>query len=127
MFKKFKDSPYAKAALLVLVCGSLLIIFNSWISKNQISIGFENINRTLAPIYIGGIFAFILCPVYNACVKWCYARMLAEAKRKGFSIGAMIVRNDGDLVICLQTEQGDRNAELIIEISARLMYLVLLR
>lgn len=51
MFKKFKDSPYAKAALLVLVCGSLLIIFNSWISKNQISIGFENINRTLAPIY----------------------------------------------------------------------------
>jgi len=99
MFKKFKDSPYAKAAVLVLVCGALLIVFSSWISKNQISIGFENINRTLAPIYIGGIFAFILCPVYNACVKWCYARMLAEARRKGFSIGAIIAREDGDLVI----------------------------
>ena len=70
MFKKFRQSPYTKAALLILVCGGLLIIFNNWITKNRISIGFENINSTLAPIYIGGVLAFILCPVYNACVKW---------------------------------------------------------
>ncbi|MBE6019637.1 MAG: AI-2E family transporter [Clostridiales bacterium] len=99
MFKKFKDSPYSKAAFTILICGALLIIFNSWITKNRIVIGFENINRTLAPIYIGGIFAFILCPVYNACVKWCYAHMLKGAKHKGFSVGAMIVHDDGDLVI----------------------------
>ena len=99
MFKKFKESPYAKAALLILICGALLIVFSSWISKNRISIGFENINKTLAPFYIGGIFAFILCPVYNACVKWCYAHMLAGAKRKGFSVGAMVMHDDGDLEV----------------------------
>ena len=97
MFRKFKESPYAKAAVLILVCGGLLIIFNSWITKNRISIGFENINKTLAPIYIGGILAFILCPVYNACVKWCYAHMLAGARKKGFSIGAMLVTDEGEL------------------------------
>ena len=99
MFKKFRESPYAKAAFLILVCGGLLIIFNNWITKNRISIGFENINNTLAPIYIGGILAFILCPVYNACVKWCYKHMLEGAKKNGFSIGAMLVHDDGDLVV----------------------------
>ena len=93
VFRKFRESPYAKAAILVLVCGGLLIIFNNWITKNRISIGFENINSTLAPIYIGGILAFILCPVYNACVKWCYQRMLARMpSEEGFSIGAMLVQ-----------------------------------
>ena len=99
MFKKFRQSPYAKAAFLILICGGLLIVFNSWITKNRISIGFENINRTLAPIYIGGILAFILCPVYNACVKWCYQHILKGAKRKGFSVGAMLVRDEGELVV----------------------------
>ena len=99
MFRKFRESPYAKAAFLILVCGSLLIIFNNWITKNRISIGFENINSTLAPIYIGGILAFILCPVYNSCVKWCYQHMLEGAKKKGFSIGAMLVHDDGDSII----------------------------
>ena len=70
---------------------------NSWISKTRFSIGFENINDTLAPVYIGVVFAFILCPVYNACVRWCYRHMLAGAKRKGLSIGAMIVHEDGVL------------------------------
>lgn len=99
MFKKFRESPYAKAAFLILICGGLLIVFNHLISKNRISLGFENVNRTLAPIYIGGIMAFILCPVYNACVKWCYAHMLAGAKKKGFSIGAMLVNDDGELPV----------------------------
>ena len=99
MFKKFKESPYAKAAFLILVCGGLLIVFNSWITKNRISIGFENINKTLAPIYIGGILAFILCPVYNTCVKWSYRRLLKGAKKKGFSVGAMLAVEDGDLIV----------------------------
>ena len=99
MFRKFKQSPYTKAAFLILLCGAFLIIFNSWITKNRISIGFENINRTLAPIYIGGVLAFILCPVYNACVKWCYQHILRGAKKKGFSVGAMLVRDEGELVV----------------------------
>jgi len=99
MFKKFKESPYAKTAFLILICGAILIIFSNLISKNRISIGFESINRTLAPIYIGIIFAFILCPVYNACVKWSYAHMLAGASRKGFSIGALMVHEEGKLEV----------------------------
>lgn len=99
MFRKFRESPYAKAAFTILLCGAVLIVFNNWISKNRISIGFDNVNRVLAPVYIGVIFAFILCPVYNACVKWCYPRMLESAKKKGFSIGAMLVREDGDLEV----------------------------
>ena len=99
MFKKFKESPYAKTALLILICGAALIVFSSWINRNRISIGFENINKTLAPFYIGGIFAFILCPVYNACVKWCYEHMIKQAKKKGFSVGAMVAHEDGDLIV----------------------------
>ena len=106
MFKKFRESPYAKAAFLILVCGGLLIIFNNWITKNRISIGFENINNTLAPIYIGGILAFILCPVYNSCVKWCYQHILAGAQKKDFSYGAMIVQDDGDLVVDKQERRS---------------------
>ncbi len=106
MFKKFRESPYAKAAFLILVCGGLLIVFNNWITKNRISIGFENINNTLAPIYIGGILAFILCPVYNACVKWCYPRMLAGAKNKGFSVGAMLVQDEGELFVDKQEKRN---------------------
>ena len=94
MFKKFKESPYTKAALTVLLCGIILIVFNSWIRRNQFSVGFEKINKTLAPVYIGIILAFILCPVYNACVKFLYDRMLKSAQRKGFSIGATLVHDD---------------------------------
>ena len=99
MFKKFRESPYTKAAFTILMCGAILIVFSNWITKNRISIGFENINRTLAPIYIGGILAFILCPVYNEVVKWSYNRLLAGAKRKGFSLGAMLVTEEGELEV----------------------------
>ena len=99
MFKKFRESPYTKAAFTILMCGAILIVFSNWITKNRISIGFENINKTLAPIYIGGILAFILCPVYNEVVKWSYNRFLAGAKRKGFSFGAMLVIEEGELSV----------------------------
>ena len=122
MFKRFKDSQYTKAALTILVCGGLLIIFNSWISKNRISIGFENINKTLAPIYIGVIFAFILCPVYNACVRWCYRHMLSGAKKKSFSIGAMIVHEEGELNV---DKQEKRNILSAARIAASMVCIIL--
>lgn len=98
MFKKFKDSPYAKAAVTILVCGALLIVFGSWINNNQLSLGFETLNSTLAPVYIGIIFAFILCPVYNACVKYLYKKMLRGAEREGFSIGSTILHEGSEAV-----------------------------
>ena len=106
MFKKFRQSPYAKAAFLILVCGGLLIIFNNWITKNRISIGFENINNTLAPIYIGGILAFILCPVYNACVKWSYQRLLTGAMQKDAPAGIMPVYEDDNLAVSKEEKRN---------------------
>ena len=106
MFRKFRQSPYAKAAVLILVCGGLLIIFNNWITKNRISIGFENINNTLAPIYIGGILAFILCPVYNACVKWSYQRLLTGAMQKDAPAGIMPVYDDDKLAVSKEEKRN---------------------
>ena len=105
MFKKFRHSPYAKAGFLILLCGGLLIIFNYMINKNRISIGFDNINKTLAPIYIGAVLAFVLCPIYNACVKWCYQRFVESAKKRGFSVGAMLIRKEGDLDVDRQEKR----------------------
>ena len=106
MFRKFRQSPYAKAAVLILVCGGLLIIFNNWITKNRISIGFENINNTLAPIYIGGILAFILCPVYNACVKWSYQRLLTGAMQKDAPAGIMPVYEADKLAVSKEEKRN---------------------
>ena len=47
MFKKFRESTYTKAALMILVCGGLLIVFSHLVTKGRFSIGFDNINKTL--------------------------------------------------------------------------------
>ena len=94
MFRKLRESPYFKATLVLLISGGVLIVFHNMVRSTHFSVGFEALNSTLAPVYIGSIFAFILCPVYNACVKACYQKMLTGASRKGFSIGAMIIHDE---------------------------------
>ena len=94
MFRKLRESPYAKAAFTIVVSGAILIVLHDWVSNTKFSVGFSTINSTLAPFYIGIIFAFILCPVYNACVRYMYGRMLRNARRRGFSVGATIVHHD---------------------------------
>ncbi len=110
MFKKFKDSPYTKAAAVVLICGAILIVFHDWIKENQISLGFETLNKTLAPVYIGIILAFILCPVYNSSVSYLYRRMVESAGKKGFSIGATIVHDDSEPLVV----DGDERRRILI-------------
>lgn len=99
MFRKFRESPYFKAGLMILVCGGILIMFHNWVRNTHFSVGFETLSKTMAPVLIGVIFAFILCPVYNACVKYGYRKMLEGAGRKGFSIGAMILHMDGEIEV----------------------------
>lgn len=84
---------------MILICGGILIMFHNWVVNTHFSVGFETLSKTMAPVLIGGVFAFILCPIYNACVKHGYRKMLAGAKRKGFSIGAMIIHDDGELEV----------------------------
>lgn len=90
MFRKFKESPYSKAAATIFITGALLILFNNWAEHAQFAIGFQNVSKTLRPIIIGIVCAFILCPVYNACVKGLYNLMLGNAKRRGFIMGRTI-------------------------------------
>ena len=96
MIKKFKNNPYVRASVAVIICGAILIIFSDWISKNQIAIGFEVVNKTLTPVYIGIIFAFMLCPVYNACVKFIYGKMMEGTKKKAFGFGTKIISGEGE-------------------------------
>ena len=55
--KKFFRSPYMRWGMLFVVCGAILILFNNWINKATITIGFEAINRALSPVYIGIVLA----------------------------------------------------------------------
>ena len=135
MFRKFKDSPYTKAGVVMLLCGALLIVFHDWISRKQFSVGFEKINSTLAPVYIGIILAFILCPVYNACVKYLYERMVRSAQRPGFSVGATLVHDDnrrlevdaeerGKLLKAARTFSSAACIILVVGLSGLLVYFV---
>lgn len=92
MFRRFRESPYWKAAVAMTAAGGILIIFHNWIRETKFAVGFETLNRTMAPIYIGVILAFLLCPVYNKIVKTMYFRMLANAHTgKTTVIGTKII------------------------------------
>ena len=100
MFRKFKDDPYFRAGAAVVISGAILILFYAWVSNTKFSIGFQTLNSTLIPFYIGIIFAFILCPVYNACVKKIYSHMVTAASRKGFSVGPTLhMEEEGSLPV----------------------------
>lgn len=86
MLKKFKQSPYCKASLLILICGAILIAFAEWIRNTHFSVGFETLGKTLIPIFIGVLCAFLVCPIYNKCVGWIYAKLLGRSE--GQEVGA---------------------------------------
>ncbi len=96
MFRKFRESPYSKMAITALITGALLILFKSWVDNAQFSVGFETLGRTLTPIIIGIVCAFILCPIYNGCVKRIYNWQISNAKNGGFSFGQKVVPASGD-------------------------------
>ena len=66
-----------KAASIILITGIILIVFNNWIENSKISIGFDKINDTLMPFYVGIILAFLTCPLFNWIVVRLYKRLTA--------------------------------------------------
>lgn len=70
--KKLFNNPYVKGGLLIVICGAILILFNNWVDKATISIGFSTLNDVLTPVYIGIILAFLMCPIYNSAVGGVY-------------------------------------------------------
>lgn len=93
MFKKFRKSPYWKASWVLLICGGILIAFANWIGKTRFAVGFEAINDTLAPVYVGVICAFLVCPVYNWVVREIYAKKpsLTFAKAIATAVSFIII------------------------------------
>ncbi len=69
-----------KAASIILITGIILIVFNDWIENSKISIGFDKINDTLMPFYVGIILAFLTCPLFNWIVIRIYKRLTAGLK-----------------------------------------------
>ncbi len=91
LIRKFFKSPYTRAGLTLLLSGALLIIFNNWVSKSKLSIGFETINDTLMPVYIGIVFAFLLCPIYNKVVQFAYGQASSKDLRSSGNMGPRFV------------------------------------
>ena len=88
-----------KAATIIIICGVILITFQNWISKTKFSVGWDNFHATMTPIYLGVIFAFVLCPIYNSIVKKLYKKMLSNREAK--------------LTNSTETQQLDENGEMI--------------
>lgn len=73
--KKFFKNPYVRGGALLIICGAILLLFNHWLNKATITIGFEAINDALAPVYIGIVLTFLLCPIYNFLVGKLYRQL----------------------------------------------------
>lgn len=78
MFKKLRESAYWKAAMVMLICGAILIVFNNWISKAKLSMSIDAVLDTITPVFIGVMLAFLMCPIYNRIVKALYSRMVKK-------------------------------------------------
>ena len=78
MFKKYKDSPYLKAMTVMLLGGAILIFFSDWVKNTNFSVGFNTVSSAFAPVIIGMILAFLICPIYNPIVRISYARITTD-------------------------------------------------
>ncbi|MCF0141473.1 MAG: AI-2E family transporter [Mogibacterium sp.] len=118
MFKKLFSSSYVKTAVAFIICGAVLIVFNNWISQSKLSLGFASINKTLMPVYLGIVFAFLLCPIYNWVVKKLYRAFTKEAQA-GIIMprSAHIALGQKELAIPDQNRKSLRNARIVATIA----------
>jgi len=127
MFKKLKDSAYFKAAVAFVVAGCLLIVFNSWISRARIGASLATINGVLTPFYIGIILTFLLCPIYNAIVKFLYKRMVENEAHNGDMAGYVLADRDRDHIVSPDEKKSSLTiAKTIASIASFLLVVGLL-
>ena len=75
------SKAYFKQGLSIFLVGLALIICYYYINHfSVISSNFSKINGILTPFYLGMILAYLLCPLYNATVKGCYAALKNKLK-----------------------------------------------
>ena len=75
------SKAYFKMGLAVFLVGLALIICVYYINHfSVIQAGWERINRILLPFYLGIVMAYLLCPVYNASVKFYYQKVKPTSK-----------------------------------------------
>lgn len=82
MIKKLRQNPYTRAGLVIVISGLILIIANNMIGKIHFTTSLAKINQVMAPIYIGIILAFIMCPIYNKIVKLSYRSIVKSQDLK---------------------------------------------
>ncbi|MBQ2160913.1 MAG: AI-2E family transporter, partial [Firmicutes bacterium] len=72
---------YFKQGLAFFLVGLALIVCFYYINHFEvIANAWAKINRILLPFYLGIIMAYLLCPVYNASVKFFYRKVKPTTK-----------------------------------------------
>ena len=75
------SKAYFKMGLAVFLVGLALILCYYYINHfDVIQAGWDKINGILLPFYLGIIMAYLLCPVYNASVKFYYQKVKNTSK-----------------------------------------------
>ncbi|HKM29098.1 MAG TPA: AI-2E family transporter [Anaerovoracaceae bacterium] len=71
--KELLANKYFKAGVTLFLAGGALILFYGLVNDfDEVAKGFQIVGNILQPFIIGLIMAYLLCPVYNFVVKWCY-------------------------------------------------------
>lgn len=94
MFKKFRESAYCKAAMVMLICGAILIVFNNWISKAKLSMSIDAVMDTITPVFVGVMLAFLMCPIYNRIVKTLYSNLVKKSVINSAQVGTRVIYSD---------------------------------
>ena len=87
------DRAYFKLGLAVFLVGLALIICFYVINHfGVVSNALKKVNGILVPFYLGIIMAYLMCPTYNATVKWFYKLLKTKTKtpRKAMKLSRVI-------------------------------------
>lgn len=89
MIRKLWNNPYAKTTIAIIFTGSVLLIVNHMVKGTNFGKLLGTVNSTLAPVYIGILLAFLLCPIYNKIIRWIYPILYRDGKALSDNFGCM--------------------------------------
>jgi predicted PurR-regulated permease PerM len=89
MLRKVWNNPYAKTTLSIIFTGSVLLLVNRMVRGTDFEKALSTFNATMAPVYIGIVLAFLLCPIYNKIVRWIYPAIYKDGKAMSDNFGSM--------------------------------------
>ena len=69
---KLKESFLKYGVLYFVVGAGLILVYYCINHVSVLASGLAKINDILMPFYLGIIMAYLMCPLYNATVRWIY-------------------------------------------------------